>query len=78
MTYRNLLPLPDHLLQQIFLYDSTYKDIYDVVMDEIRLRVRLQIARDEFLEQQELELSIFELNASLYIADALGEDITLG
>jgi len=78
MTYRNLLPLPDHLLQQIFLYDPTYKDVYDVVMDEIRLRVRLQIARDEFLEQQELELSIFELNASLYIADALGEDIMLG
>ena len=78
MTYRNLLPLPDHLLQKIFLYDPTYKDIYDVVMDEIRLRVRLQIERDEFLEQQELELSIFELNASLYIADALGEDIMLG
>jgi len=72
---QNLLPLPDELLEQVYLYDPTFHDVFDVVMDEILLRAQLQEERSEFLMQQELELSIFELNASLYLADLLGEDV---
>jgi len=72
---QNLLPIPDELLEQVYLYDSTFHDVFDVVMDEILLRAQLQEERSEFLMQQELELSIFELNASLYLADLLGEDV---
>ncbi len=72
---QNLLPIPDELLEMVYLYDPTFHEIYDVVMDEILLRAQLQEERSEFLMQQELELSIFELNASLYLADLLGEDV---
>ncbi len=72
---QNLLPIPDELLEEVYLYDRTFYDVYDVVMDEIVLRAQLQEERSDFLMQQELELSIFELNASLYLADLLGEDI---
>jgi len=72
---QNLLPIPDELLEEVYLYDRTFHEVYDVVMDEILIRAQLQEERSEFLMQQELELSIFELNASLYLADLLGEDI---
>jgi len=72
---QNLLPIPDELLEMVYLYDPTFHEVYDVVMDEILLRAQLQEERSEFLMQQELELSIFELNASLYLADLLGEDV---
>ena len=71
----NLLPLPDELMEKVYLYDPTYREVFDVVMDEVLLRAQLQEERSDFLMQQELELSIFELNASLYLADLLGEDI---
>jgi hypothetical protein len=72
---QNLLPIPDELLQTVYLYDPTFHDVYDVVMDEILIRARLQEERREFLMEQELELNVFELNASLYLADLLGQNI---
>lgn len=71
----NLLPLPDELMEKVYLYDPTYREVFDVVMDEILIRARLQKERSDFLMQQELELSVFELNACLYLADLLGEDV---
>ena len=72
---QNLLPIPDELLEMVYLYDPTYKEVYDVVMDEILIRAQLQEERTEFLMQQELKFDIFELNACLYVADLLGEDV---
>jgi hypothetical protein len=72
---QNLLPIPDELLQMVYLYDATYKEVMDVVMDEILIRARLQEERSQFLMEQELELNVFELNASLYLADLLGQNI---
>jgi len=72
---QNLLPIPDELLEMVYLYDPTYRQIFDVVMDEILLRAQLQEERQEFLMQQELKFDIFELNACLYVADLLGEDV---
>jgi len=72
---QNLLPIPDELLEMVYLYDPTYRQIFDVVMDEILLRAQLQEERQEFLMQQELKFDIFELNACLYVADLLGDDV---
>ena len=72
---QNLLPIPDELLQMVYLYDPTYRQVFDVVLDEILLRAQLQEERTEFLMQQELKFDIFELNACLYVADLLGEDV---
>jgi hypothetical protein len=72
---QNLLPIPDELLEQVYLYDATYREVFDVVMDEILIRARLQEERSQFLMEQELELNTFELNASLFLADLLGQNI---
>lgn len=75
---QNLLPLPDELLTQVYLYDSTYRQIYDIVMEEIELRAVHQGEREELEYEQDMEVATFELHASLYIADLLGEDIFSG
>ena len=62
-------------MEKIYLYDPTYKEVYDVVMDELLLHARHEEERTEFLMEQELELNVFELNACLYLADLLGEDV---
>jgi hypothetical protein len=72
---QNLLPIPDELLEQVYLYDATYREVFDVVMDEILIRARLQEERSQFLMEQELELNTFELNASLFLADLLGQNV---
>jgi len=72
---QNLLPIPDELLEMVYLYDPTYRQIFDVVLDEILLRAQLQEERTEFLMNQQLKFDVFELNACLYLADLLGEDV---
>ncbi len=72
---QNLLPIPDELLETVYLYDATYREVFDVVLDEIVIRAQLQEQRAEFLMEQQLKFDIFELNACLYIADLLGEDV---
>ena len=72
---QNLLPIPDELLEQVHLYDATYREVFDVVMYEILIRARLQEERSQFLMEQELELNTFELNASLFLADLLGQNV---
>ena len=72
---QNLLPIPDELLEQVYLYDATYREVFDVVMYEILIRARLQEERSQFLMEQELELNTFELNASLFLADLLGQNV---
>jgi len=71
----NLLPLPDELMEKVYLYDPTYRQVFEVVLDEILIRARLQEERTEFLMQQQLKFDVFELNACLYLADLLGEDV---
>jgi len=44
-------------------------------MDEILIRAQLQEERTEFLMNQQLKFDVFELNACLYLADLLGEDV---
>lgn len=75
MTQPPPLPLPAELIARIYQMDTTYHEVFEVVLDEIRLRASLQRAREEFLMQQELDLNIFELNAHLYIADLTGGDM---
>lgn len=72
---QNLLPLPDELLQMVYLYDPTYRQVFEVVLDEILIRAQLQAQKEEFLMEQQLKFDIFELNAHLYVADLLGEDV---
>ena len=72
---QNLLPLPDELIQMVYLYDSTFHEVFDVVMDELLLRAQQEEERTEFLMEQQLKFDVFELNACLYIADLLGEDV---
>jgi len=62
-------------MEKVYLYDPTYRQIFDVVMDEILLRAQLQEERTEFLMNQQLKFDVFELNACLYLADLLGEDV---
>ena len=73
--FMNLLPLPDELMEKIYLYDATYKEVFDVVLDELLIRAQQEEERSEFLMEQQLQFDIFDLNACLYIADLLGEDV---
>jgi len=62
-------------MEKVYLYDPTFREVFDVVMDEILLRAQLQRERTDFLMQQQLKFDVFELNACLYLADLLGEDV---
>ena len=67
-TYHNLLPLPDHIVKQIFLYDPTYKNIFNVVLHEMNIWHRQRDELKDLLVNQELERNIFELTSCAYIA----------
>ena len=71
----HLLHLPTEIINKIYEYDSTYREIYDICMDQMLLHVRQHEEHTEFLCNQELDRNIFELNATVIIADMLGESI---
>ena len=66
--YHNILPLPEHIVKEIFLFDPTYRNIFNVVLHEMNIRHRHSDELKDFLVNQELEINIFELTACAYIA----------
>jgi hypothetical protein len=71
---KNILPLPDHLIQLVYLYDPTFKEVFDVVLHEMMLHARQEEEYTEFIIDQELERNHFTLCAGFYIDNLLNGD----
>jgi len=67
MIYRNLLPLPDHLVELVYLYDPTYKEVFNVVLHEMNIWHQQRDELIELLVSQELERNMFEMSARAYL-----------
>lgn len=67
MIYRNLLPLPDHLVELVYLYDPTYKEVFNVVLHEMNIWHQQREELIELLVSQELERNMFEMSARAYL-----------
>jgi hypothetical protein len=72
---QNILPLPDELLKLVYLYDSTYKEIFDICMDELRMNYVQERELTDFLVEQELQRNMFHLIADMVVVDILNIDI---
>ena len=72
---QNILPLPDELLKLVYLYDSTYKEIFDICMDELRMNYVQERELTDFLVEQELQRNMFQLIADMVVVDILNIDI---
>jgi len=72
---QNILPLPDELLKLVYLYDSTYKEIFDICMDELRINYVQERELTDFLVEQELQRNMFHLIADMVVVDILNIDI---
>ena len=72
---QNILPLPDELLKLVYLYDSTYKEIFDICMDELRMNYAQERELTDFLVEQELQRNMFHLIADMVVVDILNIDI---
>ena len=83
---KNILPLPDHLIQLVYLYDPTYKEVFDVVLHEMMIEKRqeeeyMEFVIDQekeysdFVIDQELERNHFTLCAGFYIDNLLNHDV---
>ena len=71
----NLLDsLPDHLLARVYLYDPTYRDAFDIVMEELRFKRRQDEQIREILCDMELDENIFETSAHLLLHSILGNN----
>ena len=68
MIYRNLLPLPDHLMELVYLYDPTYKEVFNVVLHEMNIWHQQREELKKLLVFQELERNMFEMSACAYLA----------
>lgn len=67
MIYRNLLPLPDHLVELVYLYDPTYKEVFNVVLHEMNIWHQQREELIDLLVSQELERNMFEMSARAYL-----------
>lgn len=67
MIYRNLLPLPDHLVELVYLYDPSYKEVFNVVLHEMNIWHQQREELIELLVSQELERNMFEMSARAYL-----------
>jgi len=67
MIYRNLLPLPDHLVELVYLYDPTYREMFNVVLHEMNIWHQQRQELTELLVSQELERNLFEMSAYAYL-----------
>jgi hypothetical protein len=71
---QELIPMeiPVDLLRVVYLYDPTYREIYDIVIDELELNIKQQDQKEDFEVDQQIERDMFDLYSHLYIADILG------
>ena len=71
----NLLDsLPDHLLGRVWLYDPTYRDAFDIVMEELRFKRRQSDQLTEIYYEMELDENMFETSAHLLLHSILGNN----
>ncbi len=81
---KNLLPLPDHICRLVYMYDPTYRDIYNVCMLQLQYDVKQKKRMNEFLiehndvlrqflVEQELERNIFTFSSDLFIDSLLNK-----
>jgi len=68
---KNLLPLPDHLCEKVYLYDPTYRAIFDVCLTQMMFEFAQREELNDLLVEQEIDRNVFEFNGSIYIHDQL-------
>jgi len=68
---KNLLPLPDHLCEKVYLYDPTYRAIFDVCLTQMLFEFAQREELNDLLVEQEIDRNVFEFNGSIYIHDQL-------
>jgi len=70
---KNLLPLPDHLMRLVYIYDPTYKDVFNVCLKQMLFLRKQQQQHTNFLVEQEIDRNIFTFSSDLYIHDILND-----
>ena len=73
MPLTNLLPLPNNLLSHIFIYDRTYREVFDIVLVEMRLMVQQERESVNLMVEHELEHNLFKWSAELLLADIFSD-----
>ena len=54
-----LLPLPASMLQTIYEYDPTYREIFNICLDEFHMLVEQKYEMDTLEAHQQLEHQLF-------------------
>ncbi len=70
---KNLLPLPDHLTRLVYIYDPTYRDVFNVCLKQMLFLRKQQQQHTNFLVEQEIDRNIFTFSSDLYIHDILND-----
>jgi hypothetical protein len=66
------MTLPKHLLTIIYSFDSTYHEIFRVVLDELKIFFNHKEELQEINENQHMEKYVFNLYADRHIKYLLG------
>jgi hypothetical protein len=66
------MTLPKHLLTIIYSFDSTYYEIFGLVLDELKIFFEHKEEIEDLFENQHLEKYIFDLYAIRHINYLLG------
>ncbi len=69
----NLLPLPDHLCRLVYIYDPTYRDVFNVCLKQMMFLRKQEQQHNDFLVEQEINRNIFTFSSDLYIHDILND-----
>ncbi len=75
---KNLLPLPDHICRLVYIYDPTYRDVFDVCLKQLLFLHRQKQKLNDFLVEQEIDRNIFTFSSDLYIHDILNDTVDDG
>lgn len=59
--------LPIQLIQKVYSFDSTYREVFNIVLDELMLEVRQNKLLTNVLVNQEIDRNIFYWSASILL-----------
>ena len=68
----SILPIPKELLQVVYLYDPTYREVFDIVLEELGFYFDQRQLEIDFLVDQEIDRNLFATYANSHLAYILG------
>jgi len=66
-----MIPLPMHLIEKVYSFDSTYREVYNIVLEELMYYFMQEKELTDFLVDQEINRNIFEWSSSISIDSIL-------